>query len=394
MAIMAQTRISERYIVGEVLGQGSGSTVYRGEDATLKRPIALKLVPPPHTAAYRAALGATARIGHPAYVGIFDALEHDDQLVIIQEYIDGEGFAALAQAHLTPLAVAQSGRQLALALAHAHRQGITHGDLTPAALFRDHWGAMRINNVMLPPDAAYFAAAGKLLKPGAEPWDTTTPMPRDDLRALGVALWLLLAGRTAVPDTATGLQDDWQLVGRAVPEQLRDVIDRLIDAEHPRALADAEAATAALTAVCRAEAPQQPRRATPPWSRPLPRPDDAATNPAAPAAPPLDPPLVAPVAARPRAPEPAIAEAHTAPALPAVRPFVLGHGAQSVDDNAATWAGGHYAQPSYVRLHAASPRPAPSSASRWDYVLWAALVVGLFLFWLIIGYLLPGLFGK
>jgi serine/threonine protein kinase len=389
MAILAQTRISDRYVVGELLGQGRGSSVYRGEDETLKRAIALKLVPPEHAAAYRAALGATARIGHPAYVGIFDALEYEGQLVIIQEYIDGARFADLTQARLAPPVVAQIGRQIALALAHAHRQGITHGDLTPAALFRDHWGAPRINNIMLPPDANYFAAAGKLLLPGGEPWVITTPTPRDDLRALGVALWLLLAGRTTVPDAAAGMQDDWQLVGREVPAPLRDVIDRLIDADHPHALTDAEAATAALSAASREEGEHQPRRTTPPWSRPLPRADDAATNPA------VSAPPAAAIAPPVRAAESAIDQASTAPALPAVRPLVLGRPAATIDDNATTWANRPLAPPTFAHAKASPPRPAsPAANGRFDYALWAALGICLFLFWLIIGYLLPAVFGK
>nr|MBA3824423.1 hypothetical protein [Ktedonobacterales bacterium] len=273
-----QTRISNRYVIGEVLGQGLGSTVVRGEDEILRRLVAIKQVRPAFTEAYRAALGATARIGHPAYIGVFDALEHEGQLVIIQEYVIGQRFTELAHARLSTGSVARIGRQLALALAHAHRQGVAHGDLTPAALFRDQWGAMRINNILLPPDAAYFAAASRLLKPGDEPWSVATPTPQGDLRAVGVALWLLLAGRQAPPPEATGAQTDWELTGREVPPHLRDVVERLIDSDHPRALGSAEEAVHAFGAIIGAE-DVPPPRSTPPWSLPPSRPDVAETNP-------------------------------------------------------------------------------------------------------------------
>jgi serine/threonine protein kinase len=383
MAIQAQTRISDRYVVGELLGQGLGSAVYRGEDETLKRPIVLKLVPHEHITAYRAALGATARIGHPAYVGIYDALEHEDQLAIIQEFVSGERFEELVRAQPSPLSVAKLGRQLALALAHAHRQGITHGDLTPAALFRDHWGALRINNILLPPDTDYFTSASRLLKPGDDAWNVVTPTPRDDLRAAGVVMWLMLAGRVIPPTEATGLQDDWQLVGRDVPSVLRDAIERLIDPDHPHTVETAEAAAEMLNGVIHGEEERQPRRSLPPWSAPLPpmRHDQAETNPAV---------TAPPMAAKPSTPAPP-----TIPATAVVaRPLILGKSTPRNDDDQETWVGARQPPPPQAFGHAKPPFPVTPASGRFDYALWAALAVGLFIFWLIVGYLVPGLLGK
>lgn len=379
MAIQAHTRISDRYVVGERLGQGRGSLVFRGEDATLKRPVALKLVAPEHAAAYRAALGATARIGHPAFVGIYDVLEHDGQLTIVQEYINGERFEALALARLAPLPIIRIGRQMALALAHAHRQGIVHGDLVPAALFRDHWGALRINNVLLPPDTAYFAAASRLLRPGDAPWAVAAPTVRDDLRAMGVALWLLLAGHTMPPEDATGQASDWDLVGREVPAPLRSIIERLIDPAHLLAITTAEDATLAFSTLLRTEEAQISHSALPPWSAPLPRPDRAETNPAA---------TAATIAAR------APAAAPPPPIVPAAH-----HTATAFDDTAITWGAGPTVPTPIMRPAKDAPplflpRAPQRTRGRMDAALWAAIAIGLFLFWLIIGYLVPGIFGR
>ena len=370
-----QTRISNRYVIGELLGQGLGSTVARGEDETLRRLVAIKQVRPDFTAAYRAALGATARIGHPAYIGVYDALEHDGQLVIIQEYVIGQRFTELAHARLSTATIARIGRQLALALAHAHRQGVAHGDLTPAALFRDQWGAMRINNILLPPDAAYFAAASHLLKPGEDIWAVETPTPRDDLRAMGVALWLLLAGRETPPPEATGAQADWDLTGRDVPLPLRDIIDGLIDSDHPRALDSAEAAVGAFGMIIGGE--EAPRRSAPPWSLPPSRPDVAETNPshhASPASrsdsePPTQPNV--PFSASALRPSPSVQTR-----MPTARTVVT---------TAAT-------VPAPTPSHA--PLATPSQAGRFDNVIWVLLGLGLFVFWVVIGYLASSVFAK
>jgi serine/threonine protein kinase len=398
-----QTLIGDRYLVSVTLTHDAGGVVARGVDTVLKRPVIIKLAAPEHTAAYRAALTATARVGHPAFVGVFDSFQHAGQLVIVQEHIVGQTFADLAQAELPPLEVAQFGRQVTLALAHAHRLGIAHGDLTPAALFRDQWRAARINNLGLPADATYFAAAGNILRTGEAIWTITTPTPADDLRAVGVALWLLLAGLPFPPDNATGNDADWALVPRPVPDALRACIMRLVDTRHPQRVTDAEALLTDLSAVVmgmqsgKITAPPWERAATPtfipklvarserPATAPAPvipalTPFDAFPEPA-----PLDtlPTREAPVVARPRPPRALEVGPHP--------PYPTNDDATWMADEGAQLKGGPApGSPSYLR---GGPARKPSRRA-FDLTLWLALALALFLFWLVIGYLAPGWLGR
>ncbi len=381
--------IGQRYHVIGALGQGAGSDVLRGEDIVLQRPVAVRLVRPPFASAYRAALGTLARVGHPAFVGVYDALDHESRLAIVQEFCGGQTFTDLAEADLSPATVARVGRQIALALAHAHLHGVTHGDLTPAAIMRDQWRAIRVNNLALPPDRDYFALAGRLLAPGAEAWATATLGPRDDLRALGVLLWLLLAHRVTPPEDLTGLASDWDLVGRPVPEPLSDLIERLADPTHPRALTTAEEVVRALDGCLRAIETRDPARLQPPWERPPDAHRDA-TPPPMPAVPPRQ---------------------NAIPLVPTHNPplngaLVVGPPLAAGSDDAPTWVGDHAEElahggaPTWMasaRSRGSLPGPAEGDEhgpGRRDVVVWAALGVALFLFWLAVGYLLPGLFGK
>jgi serine/threonine-protein kinase len=396
--IQFQTLINGRYLVGKPLGEGTGSEAFHGEDRVLSRPIAIKIVKPDFVAAYHAALGATTHIGHPAFVGIFDSIEYDDRLVIVQEWMNGQRFADMAGAMLAPSVVARIGRQLALALAHAHRQGVVHGDLTPGAIFRDQWGAIRVNNVGLPLDGDYFAAAGHILAPGADLWSPDPPTIRDDLRAAGIALWLLLARRTDPPTEATGTLDDWQLVGREVPDPLRDIIERLSDPSHPRALDDAEAMASAMGECIRAIDPRMTSFVIAPWDpgQSQPAPDLAAEV----------TPLSQPIQSSSPPTEPATATPDlqaldlTAPAgEQQIEPqLILGPPPTISSSDAPTWIGieGPYPQAilGVTRGDPAMTQPAKGQVTSRDYVLWAALGIALFIFWLIIGYLLPGLFGR
>lgn len=388
--IQPQVLISGRYLVGEAVASGQGSDVFRSDDQVLKRSVALKLVKLAHTTAYRAALGATTHIGHPAFVGVFDSLEHEGRLAIIQEWINGQHFADLAGADLSPSAIARIGRQIALALAHAHRHGVVHGDLTPSAIFRDQWGAIRINNVMLPADADYFAAAGHLLASGAETWQITTPTISDDLRAAGILLWLLLAQRTDPPSAATGLQADWEFVARPVPDTLRDVIERLVDPAHPRAIDTAETLVSELSACIRAIDPRGPARSLPPW-------EESQSNTAR---------ISQPIKARPGMSSPASTQPSVdnatlhdlaAQTVPNAQP-VVGASSPMVGGDDATWVGANslttHTRNTLTNHDPNATVPATSGApiSSRDYVLWIALGIGLFIFWLVIGYLLRGLF--
>ncbi len=405
--IQSQTLINGRYLVGKPLGEGPGSEAFHGEDRVLNRPIAIKIVKPEAIAAYHAALGMTTHIGHPAFVGVFDSLEYEGRLVIVQEWINGQQFADLAGAALAPGVIARIGRQLALALAHAHRQGVVHGDLTPHAIFRDQWGAVRVNNVGLPPDIAYFAAAGRILAPGADVWSPDPPAIRDDLRAAGIALWLLLAQRTDPPAEATGTLDDWKLVEREVPDPLRDVVERLADPSHPRAFEDAEALASAMNECIRAIDPRLTSFTAPPW-------DTGQTQ----LAPESDPssdvtPLSQPMQPSTPPTEPATMPA-TEPAMPDLLPALdmtvpvdeqqsgpqlfLGPPPTASSADAPTWIGieGPYPQAiiGATRHDSAMSQPARGRATSRDYVLWAALGIALFIFWLIIGYLVSGQFGR
>jgi eukaryotic-like serine/threonine-protein kinase len=372
-------QIGQRYVLAEEIGEGRGSVVWRGEDIVLKRPVAVRLVAPEYIPAYRAALGVTARIAHPAYVGIYDALPHEDHFAIVQEYILGETFAALAARQSDAVSVARMGRQIVLALAHAHRQGIAHGDLTPASLFRDQWGAMRLNNVQLPPDLAYFAAAATLLVPDT-PWDAAEPSPAGDLRAVGVLLWLLLAGLGEVPLDLAGSPADWDRIPAAVPEELRAIIERLIGMEPTSPFETAEEALTELGGFIRVFEDQKPRRAMPPWLAPVPRAEGTGTAPATI----VVPPATERALGRHAAPEPDTVQTQS----PITRPVPIAPGVVETSDASATLPD---------RAHVAAPHPAPppvpASSPMLDYMLLAGLAVALFVFWLVIGYLLPVLFG-
>src|SRR5262245_31622267 len=83
-----------RYHLERVLGVGGMGIVYAAFDPQLERRIALKLVRPENTTGRAQALlldeaRALGRINHPNVVAVYDAGEHNGQIYLATELVDG-----------------------------------------------------------------------------------------------------------------------------------------------------------------------------------------------------------------------------------------------------------------------------------------------------------------
>ena len=152
-------KLVERYQVAERLSDGGLCAVYRGQDLTLRRPIAIKVVPPSHVESYRAALRLSASFSHPAVVCVYDMIEQDDSLYLIQEYVAARALSDYLLAGLPVERAVDIASQIAFALSYAHVKGVIHGDLTPAAVLIDRHALVRLNNFYAPADETYFTRA-------------------------------------------------------------------------------------------------------------------------------------------------------------------------------------------------------------------------------------------
>ncbi|HLY30545.1 MAG TPA: protein kinase [Ktedonobacterales bacterium] len=155
--------LGERYLLKEQRAQGTLCTVYRGEDTVLRRPVAVKVVPEWLHDHYHAALRATATLVHPVAITPYDAIEQDNMLFLIQEYILAQPLSAYLHEGVPIRRALDLVAQIARALAYAHRRDILHGDLTPAATLIDRRATVRVNNFGLPPDETYFAAMAQAI---------------------------------------------------------------------------------------------------------------------------------------------------------------------------------------------------------------------------------------
>jgi eukaryotic-like serine/threonine-protein kinase len=137
---MVQTRLPSRYRVLEEVGQGGMAVVYRAQDETLKREVAIKvlhahlLAEPESKARLEREAQAVAKLHHDNILQVFDYSGGDSlSSYIVTEFIDGQTLKQFLSARKTalPEVAAIIAIELGTALAHAHSLGIIHRDVKP-----------------------------------------------------------------------------------------------------------------------------------------------------------------------------------------------------------------------------------------------------------------------
>ena len=207
------TRVAGRYRLSERLGTGGMSVVWRARDEVLDREVAVKVLSP-ETAAdpmlldrIRVEARAAARLRHPHVVEVHDFGETEDGLpFVVMELVDGRSLADLLAKGPLPWRTAVTiGAQVADALGAAHARGIVHRDVKPSNVMVTADGVKLV-------DFGISASAGEADGIGGEVYGTPAYLaperisggvvrPATDVYALGLLLYLMLAGR--LPWTAS-----------------------------------------------------------------------------------------------------------------------------------------------------------------------------------------------
>lgn len=140
-----------RFRILSELGRGGMGIVYLAHDESLRRAVALKLLPPSLTRQderYRRFLRearAAASVTHPNLATIYDVGEVEGNVFIAMERVEGRTLRrALAAARPTIEHAVDIATQILAGLAKAHQAGIVHRDLKPDNIMVTDEGVVKL----------------------------------------------------------------------------------------------------------------------------------------------------------------------------------------------------------------------------------------------------------
>ncbi|MBL8915870.1 MAG: serine/threonine protein kinase [Archangium sp.] len=171
-----------RYVVLELVGSGAMGSVYAAYDPQLDRRVALKLVS--GSTVGREATDrllrearALAKLSHSSVVQVFDAGEHEGQVFLAMEFVEGQSLADFARAEHTATEKFAVLRSAGRGLAAAHAAGIVHRDFKPANVMVGRDGRIRVVDFGLarPARAVSRGAVESGELPGAAPAAPKSP---------------------------------------------------------------------------------------------------------------------------------------------------------------------------------------------------------------------------
>ncbi len=150
MQLVADSRLDSYEIIAP-LGAGGMGEVYRARDTSLKREVAIKVLPdhwtrdPGRLHRFELEARATAALNHPNIVAIFHVGQHDGCPYIVTELLQGETLRdRLRRGPMRPREACDCGIDIARGLATAHDAGVVHRDLKPENLFLTRDGRLEI----------------------------------------------------------------------------------------------------------------------------------------------------------------------------------------------------------------------------------------------------------
>ena len=202
--------LRDRYVLERELGRGGMATVYLAHDVKHDRPVALKVLHPDlaanlGTERFQREIRLAARLNHPHILTVHDSGEAAGRLWFTMPFVSGESLRdrLRRERRLPPDEALRIAREAALALDHAHQEGVIHRDIKPENLLLTRDGSTLVADFgiarPLAGDEPLTQAGMSMGTPAYMSPEQAVGDPLDartDVYSLACVLFEMLTGRT------------------------------------------------------------------------------------------------------------------------------------------------------------------------------------------------------
>jgi len=273
------------YEILSILGAGGMGKVYKVRNVIADRVEAMKILLPDLKSNQSLAdrflreIRLLATLNHPNIAQLRTALNFENQLVMVMEFVEGETLAnRLARAPLSTAEAVNYADQVLSALTYAHKQNIIHRDIKPANMMLTPQGVVKLMDFGI----ARSVTDGSLTSTGTTLGSLNYMPPeqvrgeaadaRSDIYSFGVSLYEMLTGKlpfqcdsqyslmtahlNQIPAAPITLRSD-------LPAELNEIIMMAIAKDPANRFQSAEAFRAALSTVPVGDLPRAGTTLTP-----------------------------------------------------------------------------------------------------------------------------------
>jgi len=205
-------KLSKRYLIEEMLGQGGMSAVYKASDPNLRRVVAVKMIHthlssnPDFVQRFEEEAAAVAQLRHHGIIQVYDFNQDDEVYYMILEFVPGETIQEHLKRlnesgrHLSPAKAAEYMADVCDAVDYAHQRGMIHRDIKPANIMLNTQGQVILMDFGIAKivggqrHTATGAVVGTAMYMSPEQIRGEQPDRRSDIYSLGVTLFEMVSG--------------------------------------------------------------------------------------------------------------------------------------------------------------------------------------------------------